>query len=98
MHYRNGPAITERLVSGAVRRFRFAAPRDVGVAIGKALQTLALHRGESAHCHFLSNGVLVGFGTRYASGCTSGHAITGMSTLQLQSLFALLGIFGGERD
>ena len=40
-------------------------------------------------------GVLVGFGTRYASGCTSGHAITGLSTLQLQSLLAVMGIFAG---
>ena len=40
-------------------------------------------------------GVLVGFGTRYASGCTSGHAITGLATLQLKSLTAALGIFGG---
>ncbi|MDO9224591.1 MAG: YeeE/YedE thiosulfate transporter family protein [Pseudomonadota bacterium] len=40
-------------------------------------------------------GVLVGFGTRYAGGCTSGHAITGLSTLQLPSLYAVLGIFGG---
>ena len=40
-------------------------------------------------------GILVGFGTRYASGCTSGHAITGLSTLQLQSLLAVLGIFAG---
>lgn len=40
-------------------------------------------------------GVLVGFGTRYAGGCTSGHAITGLSTLQLGSLYAVLGIFAG---
>lgn len=40
-------------------------------------------------------GVLVGFGTRYASGCTSGHAITGLSTMQAQSLLAVLGIFAG---
>ena len=40
-------------------------------------------------------GVLIGFGTRYASGCTSGHAITGLSTLQKQSLLAVLGIFSG---
>jgi hypothetical protein len=40
-------------------------------------------------------GVLVGFGTRYAGGCTSGHAITGLSTMQLPSLFAVLGIFAG---
>lgn len=40
-------------------------------------------------------GVLVGFGTRYAGGCTSGHAITGLSTLQLSSVYAVLGIFAG---
>ncbi|TRZ97800.1 MAG: YeeE/YedE family protein [Rhodocyclaceae bacterium] len=42
-----------------------------------------------------AGGVLVGFGTRYASGCTSGHAITGLSTLQLGSLYAIIGIFTG---
>lgn len=40
-------------------------------------------------------GIMVGFGTRYAAGCTSGHAITGLATLQPQSLSAVLGIFGG---
>jgi len=43
----------------------------------------------------IGSGILVGFGTRYASGCTSGHAITGLATLQLQSLIAVFGIFGG---
>lgn len=33
-------------------------------------------------------GFLVGFGTRYAGGCTSGHSIMGLSTLQLPSLIA----------
>ncbi len=41
------------------------------------------------------SGAIVGFGTRYAGGCTSGHAITGLATLQLPSLFAVLGIFAG---
>jgi uncharacterized membrane protein YedE/YeeE len=40
-------------------------------------------------------GFLVGFGTRYASGCTSGHAITGLSSLQLPSLIAVIGFFIG---
>ncbi len=40
-------------------------------------------------------GVLVGFGTRYAGGCTSGHAITGLSNLQLPSLIAVIGFFIG---
>jgi uncharacterized protein len=40
-------------------------------------------------------GVLVGFGTRYANGCTSGHAITGLAAMQPQSLLAVAGIFAG---
>lgn len=35
-------------------------------------------------------GFLVGFGTRYAGGCTSGHAIMGLSNLQWPSLVATI--------
>ena len=35
-------------------------------------------------------GFLVGFGTRYAGGCTSGHAIMGLSNLQIPSLVATI--------
>jgi uncharacterized membrane protein YedE/YeeE len=44
---------------------------------------------------FLGGGFLIGFGTRYAGGCTSGHAITGLSNLQLPSLIAVIGFFIG---
>ncbi len=40
-------------------------------------------------------GFLIGFGTRWAGGCTSGHAITGLSNLQLPSLIAVIGFFIG---
>lgn len=40
-------------------------------------------------------GFLVGFGSRYAGGCTSGHAISGLSNLQLPSLIAVIGFFIG---
>jgi uncharacterized membrane protein YedE/YeeE len=40
-------------------------------------------------------GLMVGFGSRYAGGCTSGHAISGMSNLQLPSLIAVVGFFIG---
>lgn len=43
----------------------------------------------------LIGGILVGFGARYAGGCTSGHAISGLSNLQLPSLIAVLGFFIG---
>ncbi|WP_295821843.1 YeeE/YedE thiosulfate transporter family protein [uncultured Deinococcus sp.] len=41
------------------------------------------------------SGLLVGFGTRYGGGCTSGHAITGLSTLQGPSLIATVSFFAG---
>lgn len=40
-------------------------------------------------------GFLVGFGTRYANGCTSGHAIMGLSMLSTSSLIAVIGFFAG---
>lgn len=40
-------------------------------------------------------GFLVGFGTRYANGCTSGHSISGLSHLQFGSLVATVGFFIG---
>jgi len=43
----------------------------------------------------IAGGLLIGFGTRYAGGCTSGHAITGLSQLQLGSLVSVIGFFVG---
>lgn len=40
-------------------------------------------------------GFLVGFGARYAGGCTSGHAISGLANLQWASLLAVIGFFAG---
>lgn len=40
-------------------------------------------------------GFLVGFGSRWAGGCTSGHAISGLATFQLPSLIAVGGFFAG---
>jgi uncharacterized membrane protein YedE/YeeE len=40
-------------------------------------------------------GFMVGFGARYAGGCTSGHAISGLSDLQFPSLIAVMGFFIG---
>ena len=52
----------------------------------KDLKTLAI---------LLIGGLLVGFGSRYAGGCTSGHAISGLSNLQVPSLVAVIGFFVG---
>jgi uncharacterized protein len=40
-------------------------------------------------------GFLIGFGTAYAGGCTSGHAISGLADFQLPSLIATIGFFAG---
>lgn len=44
---------------------------------------------------FVVGGFLVGFGTRYAGGCTSGHAIMGLSSLQWPSLVATISFMVG---
>ena len=43
----------------------------------------------------VGGGLLVGFGTAYAGGCTSGHGISGIADLQLSSVIALVGFFVG---
>ena len=43
----------------------------------------------------VGGGFLIGFGTRYAGGCTSGHAIMGLSHLQLPSLIATISFMIG---
>lgn len=43
----------------------------------------------------VGGGFLVGFGARWAGGCTSGHAISGLADLQPASLVAVLGFFAG---
>ncbi|RYF88738.1 MAG: YeeE/YedE family protein [Chitinophagaceae bacterium] len=43
----------------------------------------------------IGGGFLVGFGSRYAGGCTSGHAIMGLSNLQVPSLIATISFMAG---
>ena len=57
-----------------------------------ALKNLTSWRG---WVFMVLGGFLVGFGTRYAGGCTSGHAISGLSNLQWVSLVAVIGFFVG---
>ncbi len=44
---------------------------------------------------FVFGGLMVGFGTRYAGGCTSGHSIMGLSNLQWPSLVATISFMAG---
>jgi uncharacterized membrane protein YedE/YeeE len=43
----------------------------------------------------VGGGFLVGFGTAYAGGCTSGHGISGVANLEIPSFIALAGFFAG---
>jgi uncharacterized protein len=46
-------------------------------------------------CFMILGGFLIGFGTRYAGGCTSGHGLTGTALLQPASFVALIAFFAG---
>jgi uncharacterized membrane protein YedE/YeeE len=43
----------------------------------------------------IGGGFLVGFGASYGGGCTSGHGVTGLATLQPASVIAIISIFAG---
>jgi uncharacterized membrane protein YedE/YeeE len=69
--------------------------RDVSGLVPRELFTwsaLATWRGLVM---LVGGGFLIGFGTAYAGGCTSGHAISGLADLQLPSLVAVAGFFIG---
>jgi len=75
------------LVALGVREFSGLVPGDL--FRWSALLTL---RGWAL---LVFGGFLVGFGTAYAGGCTSGHGLSGIADLQLPSLIALVGFFAG---
>lgn len=67
----------------------------IGKLLPDALFANDVFQSPKMSCILIFGGVLIGFGTRYASGCTSGHAIYGLSSLQLPSLKAVIGFFIG---
>ena len=85
----HGVAISEhtRLARLGVHDFAGLAPRDL-------FNWHALLSVKGFFC-VVAGGFLVGFGTAYAGGCTSGHAISGLADLQLASLIAVVGFFAG---
>jgi uncharacterized membrane protein YedE/YeeE len=77
-----------------------------GIALGAYIAVRFLSNAPveflPAHYHsvsgalkLLAGGFLVGFGTRWARGCTSGHAIMGLANFQKPSLYAVLSFFAG---
>jgi hypothetical protein len=84
---------------------KISAATEAGLLAVGIANTGGLHPGELFNFHALGTakglilivlgGFLVGFGTRYAGGCTSGHSITGMANLQWPSLVATCSFFAG---
>ena len=78
----------------------------IGIAIGGFVATRFLSAepvrllpesfsSPSGAIKLLFGGFLIGFGTRYAGGCTSGHSITGIANLNWPSLLATICFFAG---
>jgi hypothetical protein len=77
----------ESLVRLGIHHFSGLAPRELF-----HWQALLSLRG---FVFIVVGGFLVGLGTAYAGGCTSGHAISGLANFELPSLIAVLGFFAG---
>lgn len=77
-------------VDGAPRPLAIAFV--IGLPLGALLVTLILGpveaRFEQGFAALVIGGLVVGFGTRLGSGCTSGHGVCGMSRLSARSLVA----------
>jgi uncharacterized protein len=71
-----------RLTAQGIHEFNGLVPTDLF-----SFQSLLTLKG---FIIIVLGGFLVGFGTRYAGGCTSGHAIMGLSDLQMPSLVATI--------
>jgi uncharacterized membrane protein YedE/YeeE len=77
----------EQLSALGIRDFSGLAPREI-------FSWPALFSVRSLVCVVLG-GLLVGFGTAWANGCTSGHGITGLANFERVSVIAVLGFFAG---
>ncbi len=85
------PDIDPRTVA-AIRSLGFDSPRGLVPAEAMAFSQLLTWRG---FLMVVVGGFMVGFGTRYAGGCTSGHSITGLAMREWPSLLATICFFAG---
>jgi len=70
----------------------FAAPTVFHAVM--PLEWVTAPRIEAGALSVIGAGLLVGIGTRYAGGCTSGHGVCGLSRLSPRSLVATLSFMG----
>ncbi|TWF42684.1 hypothetical protein FHW36_102445 [Chitinophaga polysaccharea] len=80
-------ATRERLASYGIHDYRALLPPEIF-----SWQQLFTWKGL---IFFVIGGFMIGFGTRYAGGCTSGHSIMGLSNLQWPSLVATVCFMAG---
>jgi uncharacterized membrane protein YedE/YeeE len=59
-----------------------------------AVAPLPVPRFDASFAALVVAGLLVGIGTRYGAGCTSGHGVCGLSRLSVRSLAATLAFMG----
>ncbi|WP_343703699.1 YeeE/YedE thiosulfate transporter family protein [Chitinophaga sp.] len=81
------PALAKELAGYGITNYNSLVPEDI-----INWRTLFSLKGLLV---MVAGGFLVGFGTRYAGGCTSGHAIMGLSNLQWPSLVATVSFMAG---
>ncbi len=81
------PRLAEELAGYGITNYNNLVPQDI--INWSSLFTL------KGFFMMVIGGFLVGFGTRYAGGCTSGHAIMGLSNLQWPSLVATISFMIG---
>jgi len=94
VHYLQSPDPLKLSSATIADLHKLNIPFDGHLEPGTIFNWNYLHTGRGLFL-FLGGGFLIGFGTRYAGGCTSGHAISGLSNLQLPSLTAVVGFFIG---
>lgn len=92
--------LSDPTVPLALSESTVAALRDLGVTrltgfVPDQLVSWAALSTPVGALMVLGGGFLVGFGARWAGGCTSGHAISGLADLQVPSLIAVVGFFVG---
>ena len=95
VHYMSDPSnvsLNPKTVQG-LSKIGFDAPE--GKLAPKAMFSNQAFQSPKMMAILIVGGLLIGFGSRYAGGCTSGHAIQGMSNLQVPSLKAVIGFFVG---
>jgi uncharacterized membrane protein YedE/YeeE len=87
-----GPPAISQHTRDAIAALGLSSPS--GLVPTEILSWRALLTTRGAVC-VLGGGFLVGFGSSYAGGCTSGHGVMGLAAMQVASVIALVGIYIG---